>query len=72
MEIIILAEEELVRKARQKATTERTTLDELIRAWLEHYVVQAPLTSQYDTLMNRLTHVRTDRHFSREELNERS
>jgi hypothetical protein len=72
MDIVISAEEELVQRARQKATAERTTLDELIRTWLEQYTGQSPLASQYDSLMSRLTHIRADRHFSREELNERS
>jgi hypothetical protein len=72
MDIIISAEEELVQKAQQKATAEHTTLDELIRTWLEQYVARSSLAHQYESLMSRLTHIRTDRHFSREELNERS
>ena len=72
MDIIISAEEELVQKAQQKAAAERTTLAELIRTWLEQYVAQSPLATQYESLMSRLAHVRAGRHFSREELNERS
>jgi hypothetical protein len=69
--ITLSADETLIQQARRRAALERTTLNELFRAWLGRYVAQPSASEQYEALMVRLDHVRSDRSFSREEMNER-
>ncbi len=65
------ADAELIRKAREKAQREHTTLNETFRGWLRQYVKAEVRVREFDALMQSLDYVRPVRTFSREELNER-
>ena len=69
--ITFSADESLIQKARIKAATQHTTLNELFRHWLEHYAGFRLNRKSYQTLMARLGSNRTGRKFTREEMNER-
>jgi hypothetical protein len=69
--ITLSAEEELIRKARDKARRERTTLNATFRQWLRAYVSRSAKTSDYASFMDSLGYARPGRKFSRDELNER-
>lgn len=65
------AEDGLIRKAREKARQERTTLNALFREWLARYVRRGRSGAVYAELMERLGYARSGRRFTREEMNER-
>ncbi len=69
--ITFSADEELIRKARDKAGRERTTLNEAFRRWLRHYASGEPKTSDFAAFMDSFGEVRPGRKFSRDEMNER-
>ncbi len=69
--ITLSADEELIRKAREKAQREQTTLNESFRKWLLQYVNAEARAKDFDELMQSLPYVRPGRKFSREEMNER-
>jgi hypothetical protein len=69
--ITLSAEDELIARARAKAATENTTLNQKFRAWLSAYVGQDRRAQGYMALMERLEHVRSGRRFTRDEANER-
>ncbi len=69
--ITLSAEEELIKKARQKAQQERTTLNETFRHWLKQYVNAGLHGPEYESLMKSLNYARPGKAFSRDELNER-
>jgi hypothetical protein len=69
--ITLSADEALVQQARRQAALERTTLNNLFREWLGRYVARPSAPEQFEALMDRLDHVRSDRKYSREEMHER-
>ncbi len=69
--ITLSAEEKLIQQAREKATREKSTLNEQFRLWLERYVSSESKTIDYNTLMQRLSYANSSKRFSRDELNER-
>lgn len=69
--ITLSADDAVIQQARRRATLEHTTLNELFRTWLEHYVAQPSAAQSYDDLMAQLDHINATRKFSREEMNER-
>lgn len=69
--ITLSADSNLIRKAREKAQHERTTLNAQFRHWLERYVATNMKASAYDNLMDSMRYANAGRHFSRDELNER-
>ena len=69
--ITLSAEAELIRKAREKARKERTTLNGLFRSWLARYVGKDRNQARYDEFMERVSYARAGGSFSRDELNER-
>ncbi|MBD3290522.1 hypothetical protein GF337_17085 [candidate division KSB1 bacterium] len=69
--ITLSADENLIKKAREKAREEHTTLNDNFRRWLKRYVTSGSNKSNYDDLMNDLNYVNPGRKFSRDELNER-
>ena len=68
--ITFSADDELIERARRKATRERTTLNERFRGWLARYVGKTEKAG-YRALMKSLKHVKAGRRFSRDEANER-
>jgi len=69
--ITLSAESELIAKARAKAASERTSLNDKFRAWLVTYVGQDRRAADFRALMERLQHARSGRRFSRDEAHER-
>jgi FtsZ-binding cell division protein ZapB len=69
--ITLSAEENIIKKARQRARKQNTTLNNEFRKWLERYASDDSLTGNYTLIMNRLEYVKAGKHFTREELNER-
>lgn len=69
--ITMSADEELIRKAREKAQREHTTLNETFRGWLRQYVSAEARAKEFDALMQTMEYARAGRTFSREEMNER-
>jgi len=69
--ITFSADEELIKKAREKALREESTLNQRFREWLERYVQIGQGTDAYESLMEQLSYVRPGRTFNRDELNER-
>lgn len=64
------ADESLIRKAREKAAKENTTLNNRFREWLESYVVSKNPVSEYRKAMQKFGYASPGRKFTREELNE--
>lgn len=69
--ITLSADEELIRKAREKALREKSSLNQRFREWLIRYVRTGQPTSSFTELMDELSYAQPGKHFSREELNER-
>ena len=69
--ITLSAEEELIRKAREKALREKSSLNARFRQWLQRYVGSKDSRSDYENLMKELRHSQPMRKFTRDELNER-
>jgi hypothetical protein len=69
--ITFSADEELIRKARRRAASERTTLNDEFRRWLQEYT-EAPQTADaFVELMSHFEYVQPGRSFQRDEMNER-
>ncbi len=69
--ITLSADEELIRKAREKARREHSTLNANFRRWLRQYVNKNNRPEGFKSLMKSLDYARAGRGFSRDELNER-
>ena len=69
--ITFSAEEELIRRARERAAAERTTLNEEFRQWLEKYVERPETAEVFTVLMDHFEYVQPGRSFRRDEMNER-
>jgi len=69
--ITLSAEEQLIRKAREKARREHTTLNARFRRWLKQYVNAERSLRDYDTLMKSLSYAKPGKSFTRDEMNER-
>ena len=69
--ITFRAEEGLIHRARERAASNQTTLNEEFRKWLETYVKHSETSETYSALMKRLTYVQPGRAFRRDGINER-
>ena len=69
--ITFSADEKLIKKAREKAQREHTTLNESFRKWIRRYINSDKTNFNYDELMQQLEYVNPGRKFTREDLNER-
>ena len=69
--ITLSADEHLIEQARSLAQSQHKTLNTLFREWLAQLTSQHGDTQSYESLMQRLGHVRAGRRFSRDEMNER-
>ena len=69
--ITLSADEHLIEQARLLAKSRHTTLNAMFREWLRRVIAQRGEAQEFDALMKRLTHVQPERHFSRDDLNER-
>ena len=70
-EIAFSADDDLIRKAQEKAASEHTSLNVLFRVWLMQYVNDETQAREFDALMLSMDHVRSGRNFSKKEMNER-
>jgi predicted transcriptional regulator len=68
--ITFRAREDLIAEARSVARAQGKTLNEAFRDWLVKYTADAR-TRAFDALMEKLRHVNSGRHFTRDEMNER-
>lgn len=69
--ITLSADENIIKKARQRARKQKTTLNNEFRKWLEKYAGGDSLEGHYNHIMKRMEYVKAGKHFTREELNER-
>ncbi len=69
--ITFSAEEDLIRRARERATAERTTLNDEFRRWLEKYAERPETVEAFTFLMEHFQYVQPGRSFQRDEMNER-
>jgi hypothetical protein len=69
--ITLSADEKLIKKAREKARRERTTLNESFRQWLKQFTNSNIKTDDYDQLLQSFNYVKVGGKFTRSELNER-
>jgi len=69
--ITFSADEDLIRKARERAAAERTTLNDAFRRWLEKYAERPEDAEAFSALMDHFEYVRPGRSFHRDEMNER-
>ena len=70
--VTLSADEALIEKARRRAESEHTTLNNLFREWLAGYADEPRLTAeQVRQAVAAAAHFRVGRRFTREERNER-
>src|SRR3990172_4776974 len=69
--ITFSAEEDLIKRARERAAAERTTLNEEFRRWLEKYVERPETAEAFAGLMEHFDYIRPGGSFRRYEMNER-
>ena len=69
--ITFSADKDKIRRAREKANAENTTLNVVFRQWLEKYVERPETSDEFTALMAELAYVKPGRNFTRAELNER-
>ena len=69
--ITLSADEGLIRRAREKAARDSSSLNAQFRQWLEGYVEPEQAANDYRELMQRLGTNRAGRKFTRDEMNER-
>jgi ferric-dicitrate binding protein FerR (iron transport regulator) len=68
--ITLSADEQVIEHARQVARSQRKTLNQAFREWLESYARPNNALEQYEALKKDLKYVRAGRKFTREEMNE--
>jgi hypothetical protein len=69
--ITLSADEHLIEQARKAAAEQNTTLNAAFREWLEQYSGRQRWLREYDAMMEGLKHIKADRKYTRDELNER-
>lgn len=69
--ITMSADEDLIARAREKASRQGTTLNSQFRVWLRAYIDQEQASREYRELMRDLAYARPGRRFTREEMNAR-
>jgi hypothetical protein len=69
--ITLSADAELIKRARDKARQEKTTLNETFRWWLTRYTSMGQKTTEFESIMEELAYVKPGQHFTREDMNER-
>jgi len=69
--VTLSADEHLIEKARLLARSQHKTLNAAFREWLLHYTSSTGDAGSFDSLMQRLSHVKPGRRFTRDEMNAR-
>jgi len=69
--ITFSAEKDLIEKAREKARSEKTTLNVVFRRWLNQYTGKKNVVNEIDRIMESVDYAKARKKFTRDELNER-
>ncbi|MGE0021761.1 MAG: hypothetical protein AB7S72_18980 [Draconibacterium sp.] len=69
--ITFSADNDLIKKAREKAHLEKTNLNTVFRKWLKQYAERGKDDKEIDMVMESVQYARAGKKFSREEMNER-
>jgi hypothetical protein len=69
--ITLNADEKLIKRARDKARREKTTLNERFRQWLQRYVNSNDVATDYEQLMTKFSYTKVGGRFNRDAMNER-
>ncbi len=70
--ITLSAEDFIIRKAKEQAAKEHTSLNNLFRVWLKRYVQKNnDVASEYRQFMKQTSYSQSGRRFTRDEMNER-
>ncbi|MFW5773544.1 MAG: hypothetical protein ACOCWD_02575 [Tangfeifania sp.] len=69
--ITFSAEKDLIDKAREKAQSEKTTLNVVFRRWLKQYTGKKNISNEIDMVMESVDYAKSGKKFSRDEFNER-
>lgn len=69
--ITLSAEESVIKRARQRARLEHTTINAMFRHWLASYANRDKASTDYQALMDELSYAQAGQIFTRDELNER-
>ena len=69
--ITLSAEKEWIARARAKAASEKSTLNELFRRWLKQYVERGKTENEIDRIMELMNYAHSGKKFTRDEMNER-
>lgn len=69
--ITFSADSALIEKARRIAEANHTTLNDEFRTWLVRYSNKTSSELEIEDLLARVSYVKTGKHFTREEMNER-
>ncbi|HKL31217.1 MAG TPA: hypothetical protein VJ919_01715 [Tangfeifania sp.] len=69
--ITFSAEKDLIDKAREKAQSEKTTLNVVFRRWLKQYTGKKNVNNEIDMVMESVDYAKSGKKFSRDEFNER-
>ncbi|OGO30864.1 MAG: hypothetical protein A2Z16_09610 [Chloroflexi bacterium RBG_16_54_18] len=64
--ITLSVDEDLIRRARQQAARENTSLNQLFRRWLVEYVEGSAEAAEFYALMSRLDHVQPGKTLTRD------
>ncbi len=69
--VTLSANEDVLRKAKNKAQNNNTTLNSLFRKWLDDYTRDRNLTLELERFLIKTEYAEAGRGFTRDELNER-
>jgi hypothetical protein len=69
--ITFSANETIIKKARDRARAENSSLNKRFREWLEQYATKSEHSEDLENIMEKLSYVDPGKTFSREEMNER-
>lgn len=69
--VTLSADESSIRRARDRATRDGSTLNAEFRKWLADYTKGEDRAAAFDALLKRLDYVEIGRKFTRDEMNER-
>jgi hypothetical protein len=70
-DITFTADEGLIDRARDRARRENRSLEEAFRDWLGSYAGESAERMPFEEVMLRLSHVKFERTFTRDEMNQR-
>ncbi len=70
-DITFAADERLIDRARDRARRENRSLEEAFRDWLGSYAGESAERMPFEEVMRRLSHVKFERTFTRDEMNQR-